>query len=280
MRINLLKFVIVVCLALNWASAMQAQVSSPVVVKGVAVTSGNAHDVLGDGTVSYDFESKTLTLNNATVVDVSESACLYFASSEPHTLRLKGSNLLVDFASTLLTANCSLTISGHGSLICSGYAESSCIWMRGKGATLTIQDCDLMAMGWNGIVGVKDSETSEYSAKLIMRNANVRSVGHLVQGYSGYAMHAFANITFDGCKIVKPVDAFFYKSLHGIALGDDLCEEVVISTGTSAVPFISSDRASVANRYDLSGRQVYDSFEGISIEQMNNGATRKVIRQK
>ena len=40
-----------------------------VIVGGVEVTESNAADVLGDGTVSYDTATKTLTLNNATITD-------------------------------------------------------------------------------------------------------------------------------------------------------------------------------------------------------------------
>lgn len=36
-------------------------------VKGIAVTEDNAQDILGNGAVSYDFENRTLTLNNAVI---------------------------------------------------------------------------------------------------------------------------------------------------------------------------------------------------------------------
>ena len=51
-----------------------AEAPSQVTVGGVAVTAENAADVLGDGTVSYDVATATLTLDGATVTDTFDNA--------------------------------------------------------------------------------------------------------------------------------------------------------------------------------------------------------------
>lgn len=47
------------------AAALAAGGEYNLVVAGVNVTSANADDILGDGKVSYDPDTKVLTLNNA-----------------------------------------------------------------------------------------------------------------------------------------------------------------------------------------------------------------------
>ena len=60
-------------------------------VAGVEITEANAGDVLGDGKVSYDAESNTLTLNGATV-----NGCIYnYNESKPNlTVYLLGENVI------------------------------------------------------------------------------------------------------------------------------------------------------------------------------------------
>ena len=72
----------------------------PVFVAGRKVTDVNKDDVLGDGTVSYDPETKTLTLNNATIGEIYHlysdaelsSGAYAIASVEDITIRLLGEN--------------------------------------------------------------------------------------------------------------------------------------------------------------------------------------------
>lgn len=55
---------LVLCLGLLPATVFAVE-DYKITVSGIQVTSENANDVLGNGTVSYDHETKTLTLNNA-----------------------------------------------------------------------------------------------------------------------------------------------------------------------------------------------------------------------
>ena len=65
-------FSILLCVAMLCTFApltSLAKVSEQVYVGGIEVTADNANDVLGDGTVSYDKYTKTLTLNGAGIYD-------------------------------------------------------------------------------------------------------------------------------------------------------------------------------------------------------------------
>ncbi len=64
-------------------------------VAGVQVTSENENDVLGDGTVSYDAETNTLTLNNATIEpeeEFAETPGIVYSNNEDLTIALIGNN--------------------------------------------------------------------------------------------------------------------------------------------------------------------------------------------
>ena len=77
--------------------------------KGTGVTSENCADVFKDGTVSYDPETKTLTLNNARLVGIS-------AESVDLTMRLVGRSIIYpSWTEGSLQAR-NLTVMGSGSL--------------------------------------------------------------------------------------------------------------------------------------------------------------------
>lgn len=77
-------------------------------VAGKNVTAGNAHDVLGDGTVSYNDFTSVLTLNNATIEF--EGSAIY--SQIDLTIELIGENKFIcqgkDLTYALYASNISL----------------------------------------------------------------------------------------------------------------------------------------------------------------------------
>ena len=91
-------------------------------VNGITVTSANASDILGDAdglgaTVSYDPDTNTLTLNNATLT-VSEGFAAIHALIPNLTIVLKGENQINGSGSTEngIYSNGNLTITGDGIL--------------------------------------------------------------------------------------------------------------------------------------------------------------------
>ena len=82
-------------------------------VAGVQVTSMNADDVLGDGTVSYD-QAGTLTLKNAYIVAPDNNNAIFTTSSNPLTILVKGNNYLWSENATTVNIMSDLTIKGTG----------------------------------------------------------------------------------------------------------------------------------------------------------------------
>jgi len=63
-------------------------------VQGVEVTKENRTDVLGDKTVSFDYDTMTLTLKNADITDIDEYPAVGIGQYTPVTIRLEGENTI------------------------------------------------------------------------------------------------------------------------------------------------------------------------------------------
>ena len=141
------------------ASAAQ---SEDLYVAGVKVTEQNAADVLGDGTVSYDAQTKTLTLNNATITDymteeINGEDAYYgiYSTVDGLTINLVGENKMAikdykenDTASAIYSTK-PLTISGEGSIDIKCWSGVTCM------DDLTVKNCR-MSFSTIGLTGMKD----------------------------------------------------------------------------------------------------------------------------
>ncbi|MBQ2626386.1 MAG: InlB B-repeat-containing protein, partial [Eubacterium sp.] len=63
-------------------------------VQGVEVTKENRTDVLGDQTVSFDYDTMTLTLKNADITDTDKYPAVGIGQYTPVTIRLEGENTI------------------------------------------------------------------------------------------------------------------------------------------------------------------------------------------
>ena len=122
-KITALFLALALCLSLCTVTAFAVDSYTPW-VGGVQVTSENADDVLGDGTVSYDSDTKTLTLNNANISGTYEyqsgyEAMIYSAMGDL-TINLIGNNTLKStntYADGIDAAGgCNVTVTGSGTL--------------------------------------------------------------------------------------------------------------------------------------------------------------------
>lgn len=136
----------------------------PVWVGGVQVTAGNAQDVLGDGTVSYDAESNTLTLNGAEITGGYEqeegSVAAIYAAGDLN-IALIGTNGVTapdaSASSNGIRVEGDLSISGDGNIVFNGgavtaqdgMAVSFGIWLTGN---LTVHEASATANGGSAIV--------------------------------------------------------------------------------------------------------------------------------
>ena len=133
-------------------------------VGGTQVTSANAADVFGDGTVSYDAEQKILTLNNYTysggpLLDGNVYAAIYYKGADTLELALVGENSVTHTGTDMgniygVRANGSITVSGTGSLTAAGGdVTDTAHWYHSYGvytSSITVTGGSLFAVGGEG----------------------------------------------------------------------------------------------------------------------------------
>lgn len=144
MRKKLAAILLCMCMVLTLlpVSASAATTSYNLWVSGVEVTSANSGSIIGtgiDGTVSYDADSNTLTLNGATitgaygfgtrdgVTGTLDSACIYYGGFSDLTINVVGNNTITGQAAQassygIYSIDEGLKFTGSGSLTVSSAA--------------------------------------------------------------------------------------------------------------------------------------------------------------
>lgn len=117
-------------------------------ISGVQVTSTNADDVLKDGTVSFDFESSTLTLKNANITGkhVNRFGASIFSNLENLVIKVEGNNTIDSPKDETTTSyrgiysSGNLTICGTGSLDIAFASDWNYIYGIDSVGLLTIEE--------------------------------------------------------------------------------------------------------------------------------------------
>ena len=198
------------------------------------ISASNGFTAVKSGTVSYNPENRTLTLDNA-VIEGNNNSITFTDEDKSHayTLVLKGNGnrLTSASASTLLTLT-NLTITGGGSAQMT--SEEECGIIVYNDATLTITGgCSITAEGMWGIAGLNgESET------LIIDGATVKAKGNGEYG----SICDLKEIVLKNCAITAPSGA----TVEGgnVELGGEICTDWVtiepigtgIDTPTADVP--------------------------------------------
>ena len=153
-------------------------------IAGVKVTSDNCNNITGEqimGSVTYNPETKTLTLDNATI-----ERDIRFRDVEDIAITLVGEDTIVG---TIHSVTGTKTIKGTGSLIMNSI---SCIHEKNT----IIEDCSITLFGYGWAL------YSDYDgSKLTIKNANLSVEARNV------AIGDFADIELIGCEIVEPANA-------------------------------------------------------------------------
>ena len=188
------------------------------------------YDKLGEiagvsGKVTYDRETKTLTLEDATIktYKVIVKNCI-----DGLNMKLVGSNKMKSENWFIESPEHEMKISGPGSL--EGETRvPACIYV--SNTPFTIEDCTINLKGGTGIAGYIDSPGT-----LIIRNANVTAEG------TDNAIGGLSSLTLEGCSITQPAGATFDDELHGIALNGELVKKVVIEAdNTNSIENVQAD---------------------------------------
>ncbi len=214
-------------------------------IAGVNVTYENCADLSVipgvDGTVKYNPYTKTLTLDNATIVVF--DAGISNASVKDLKIMVKGTNNIstikgIDDGFNAVGLGKSTTITGGGVLnLEAGMGDGIGFYY---GASLLIENCTVNAKGTWGISGPGNVENE----RLTIRNANVTAEGEY--GSIG----KIRSLILENCQILQPEGAAFDSDLLGVALDGEIVKSkiaigetalydvVLIDCGTSKIDAI------------------------------------------
>ena len=240
----------------------QAQTKYALFICGTQVTSDNCGDLSGidgvKGTVSYDPDNKTLTLEKATL---NTNVPCIDSGIDGLTIKVSGTNELNAIGAVYAPT----TITGGGTLNAKDeeYAAICVI-----GTTLTIKDCIVNVKGKYGIAGWNGSKE-----KLFISKAAVTAEG--VDG----SICDFASLTLEYSNITQPSGATFDEAKHAVVLnGEVVTSKIVITRDPAGINTPTIDTATKQGIYTLSGvklnGEVKDLPKGIYVV---NG--RKVVKK-
>ena len=198
-------------------------------IAGENVTKKNCKDLSVidgvDGKMSYDPETKTLTMEDVTINTPGNG--IWNKYVEGLKIVVVGNNIITSQKACISIQKTS-TISGSGTLRlktpydCGLYLHTS----------LSVEGVKLYVEGKYGVAGV-DGKIGEI---LTLRNAYVEATGR--EG----SVCDLQNLILDGCTITQPEGAAFDGALHGVALnGEVVTDKVVIEPDASGISDITTD---------------------------------------
>lgn len=198
-------------------------------IAGENVTKKNCKDLSVidgvDGKISYDPETKTLTMEDVTINTPGNG--IWNKYVEGLKIVVVGNNIITSQTACISTQKTS-TISGSGTLRlktpydCGLYLHTS----------LSVEGVKLYVEGKYGLAGV-DGKIGEI---LTLRNAYVEATG------SEGSVCDLQNLILDGCTITQPEGAAFDGALHAVALnGEVVTDKVVIEPDASGISDITTD---------------------------------------
>ena len=198
-------------------------------IAGENVTKENCKDLSVidgvDGKISYDPETKTLTMEDVTINTPGNG--IWNKYVEGLKIVVVGNNIITSQTACISIQKTS-TISGSGTLRlktpydCGLYLHTS----------LSVEGVKLYVEGKYGVAGV-DGKIGEI---LTLRNAYVEATGR--EG----SVCDLQNLILDGCTITQPTGAAFDANVHGVALnGEMVTDKVVIEPDASGISDITTD---------------------------------------
>ena len=216
------------------------------------VTSDNCGDLSGidgvEGTVKYDPDSKTLTLEGAKL-NVEGFHSGIESKINGLTIKVSGTNEL-NAGETAIFADTPMTITGGGTL--NVKSEEGC-GIYAWSTNLTIKDCIVNVKGKWGIIGQNGS-----NEKLFINKATVTAEG--VDG----SICNFASLTLEYSNITQPSGARFDESKHAVVLnGEVVTSKIVITRDPAGINTPTIDTATKQGIYTLSGVKLNGEVEDL-----------------
>ena len=225
----------------------QAQTKYDLWICGTRVTSDNCGDLSGidgvEGTVSYDPDNKTLTLEGATLNAKGQLSCIW-SEIDGLTIKVGGTNEL-NAKDAAAVVKAPTTLTGGGTL--NVKSEEYAAIYAGE-TNLTIKDCIVNAKGRWGIAGENGSKE-----KLLISKATVTA-----EGGDG-SICDFKEITLEDCAITQPAGAVVDNSQGAVVLNGEIVKSEVKIVQTKYRLWICNTQVTSDNCGNLSG---IDGVEG------------------
>ena len=197
-----------------------------------------------DGKMSYDPETKTLTMEDVTI-NGDVTVGIENRGVKGMKIKLVGNNTITSYMTCILIYYPS-TISGSGNL----RLKSTLSPGINMYSSLTVENIKLYAEGPWGIAG-NNGKSGEI---LTLCNAYVETTG---KDYGSFI--DLQNLVLDGCAITQPVGAVFDANRYAVVLNDEVVtDKVVIEPDSYGVQIVGMD-VTKKNCKDLS---VIDGVEG------------------
>ena len=182
------------------------------------------------GSASYDPDTKTLTLDNATIErNSTDGTGIVNKTVSDFTVKLIGNNTVTaDLASMVL--NQTSTITGDGSL---HLTSKRFCGLDMESASVTINNTSLFVKGGYGIAGYIGAE----SEVLTVRNSYVEA-----EGSGSGSISLISDLILDNCAITQPVGAEFDADQKAVVLnGEVFKSKVLIEPDASGINDITAD---------------------------------------
>lgn len=195
------------------------------------------------GSASYDPDTKTLTLDNATIErNSTDGTGIANKTVTDFTVKLIGNNTVTaDLASMVL--NQTSTITGDGSL---HLTSKRFCGLDMESASVTIDNTSLFVKGGYGIAGFIGAETEV----LTVRNSYIEA-----EGTGSGSISLISDLILDNCAITQPVGAEFDADQKAVVLNGELLKsKVVIEPITNSIGTVTADvPARKQGIYNLNG---------------------------
>lgn len=203
-----------------------------------------------DGKISYNPETKTLTMEDVTINITGENVGILNKKVKGLKINLVGNNTITASEACISILEPS-TISGSGTLRlkssgnCGIYVKSS----------LTVEGVKLYAEGDYGVAGI-DGRSGEI---LTLRNSYVEATG------SDGSIIDVEDLVLDGSSITQPTGAAFDANVHAVALnGKTVTDKVVIESDNNSIGTITVDvPARKQGIYNLNGVKLTQQWDDL-----------------
>ena len=231
-------------------------------IAGTEVNDTNLSDVLGDeGTVSYDPETKTLTLNNANIDGGTDSYGIF--AYTPFTLKVEGQNELKGIYGLYITEQTTISSILTGSLRCHGETG---IYSSAPGITID-GGVNVIAEGTIGFgMGKKNTSAG---------GITIRGEETVVNMKGAEAPYNFPSLTLEDDLIIGlPTGAYFDNRTKHIvkADGEAITDQWVVICSQDYIDGIKDLKDSKDlndlndSTYNLAGQKVGKDYKGIVVQ--------------